>query len=761
MSTFFSTSFKPQPHVRQEGFHLDNEGGSAGGLPATGEHHEGSGAGGSTPPPFDFGRGNVMDFTDELASLMGAASPHPSHGGGQSHQSHHGHEAGLSQSHHDNHLHGGHPGSHHESHLHGLHGHHQHQHNQSHERSTHSPSDDVSGSYRTHNIFDMGVGAPVGVSPSTTTTSHFNSTVPPLNSSMRYEQPSHSQHDYPHTANTPSPPLGVGSGNGREQSRSRSRPPTGGGSTGGVGPQRTTRTRRNNSISSTSPPPHIRPAAQAIVIPGVRHTNGGLASPLSSSATSVTNPWGFASSSPTSASEFTLPTPDSLHHPGHHHHSNSLTHNIHTPHLSSSVGFGGYFGSNDFGGGYGGHGGGQHNGGHTPSTSLPAIGGTGGIHSHLGGAGAGSGAGGGHHRTNSAAASTTAGSAAAAAASGSTPMSANEKQAMAANEKRRRRRESHNAVERRRRDNINEKISELATLIPECLLEGGTLPAGGTAGPQALLPTPNPGGDSPGASDLLSPTSPTADSDIWTSGLLSMKKEDGPDAALAGLDSPILPPGGIGGPNTTGNGSANSTNGNGSASANAAANAAGVVKANKGMILRKSVEYIRYLQQIVQEQDSRNRQLEMELRGYRERNGETLSPTLPAPAFDFQSNGASLGTTNGTGAYHGAGYAGSFRMLDSMPEDETEHRTGSGNNGNKKSRDSTPLTDDEEQGDDDDPNDPDVQPPASLKKAGVPTTKRTTRGRKAAETGVKTRRSKKNAEEDVDMGGSDEEAMEV
>jgi len=44
---------------------------------------------------------------------------------------------------------------------------------------------------------------------------------------------------------------------------------------------------------------------------------------------------------------------------------------------------------------------------------------------------------------------------------------------MIANEKRRRRRESHNAVERRRRDNINEKISELATLIPECMLDSG------------------------------------------------------------------------------------------------------------------------------------------------------------------------------------------------------------------------------------------------------------------------------------------------
>ncbi|KAI8997296.1 helix-loop-helix DNA-binding domain-containing protein [Pilobolus umbonatus] len=38
-------------------------------------------------------------------------------------------------------------------------------------------------------------------------------------------------------------------------------------------------------------------------------------------------------------------------------------------------------------------------------------------------------------------------------------------------DKRRRRRESHNAVERRRRDNINERIHELCTLLPERLLE--------------------------------------------------------------------------------------------------------------------------------------------------------------------------------------------------------------------------------------------------------------------------------------------------
>ncbi|KAF7722399.1 hypothetical protein EC973_003175 [Apophysomyces ossiformis] len=38
-------------------------------------------------------------------------------------------------------------------------------------------------------------------------------------------------------------------------------------------------------------------------------------------------------------------------------------------------------------------------------------------------------------------------------------------------EKRRRRRESHNAVERRRRDNINDRIQELGSLLPETMLD--------------------------------------------------------------------------------------------------------------------------------------------------------------------------------------------------------------------------------------------------------------------------------------------------
>lgn len=152
------------------------------------------------------------------------------------------------------------------------------------------------------------------------------------------------------------------------------------------------------------------------------------------------------------------------------------------------------------------------------------------------------------------------------------------KQAQLASEKRRRRRESHNAVERRRRDNINEKISELATLIPECMLDGGA------------------GGEYVGLC-LTECSWSCAESALDTFGHPQDEEErDRKDA----------------------NGTAN---GAGTPSA---------VKANKGMILRKSVEYIRcvarargspvltrprvrYLQQLVNAQATRNRELEVQL----------------------------------------------------------------------------------------------------------------------------------------------------
>ncbi len=108
------------------------------------------------------------------------------------------------------------------------------------------------------------------------------------------------------------------------------------------------------------------------------------------------------------------------------------------------------------------------------------------------------------------------------------------------NEKRRRRRESHNAVERRRRDNINEKINELSTLIPDCILMDQQSGSSGSANAN------------PGVSSFSAEFSTT---------------DMSPESMI----------GGPGGNNIEEDG-------------NSAHNG---LKANKGVILRKSVDYIR------------------------------------------------------------------------------------------------------------------------------------------------------------------------
>ena len=223
-------------------------------------------------------------------------------------------------------------------------------HQSSHERSTHSPSTNPSGpgfddpSYRpqaAHNIYDISTSAnnnqhqqqqhpphahtnfsgqfslnPAQAQPGSqqyhnlhefNTHSHFNSTLPALNSTMRYDpqppQPHPQAHDHPnppsftnHFSPTSSEfsirhspsPVSFASGASRSRSRSRApatptvnpEPP----STNG-GPTRTIRHKRN-SISSVSPPPHHR--TQAIVIPSShphraasQHTPTSATSPLS------------------------------------------------------------------------------------------------------------------------------------------------------------------------------------------------------------------------------------------------------------------------------------------------------------------------------------------------------------------------------------------------------------------------------------------------------------------------------------------------
>lgn len=151
-----------------------------------------------------------------------------------------------------------------------------------------------------------------------------------------------------------------------------------------------------------------------------------------------------------------------------------------------------------------------------------------------------------------------------------------------ANEKRRRRRESHNAVERRRRDNINEKIGELATLIPECMLDANA--------PANFMPT----------EDQITGVTPMPAPQPKAEEVIAVDPSPTPTGASVSVGDETA-----------------------------------AAKANKGMILRKSVDYIRYLQQLVGAQASRNRVLESELANYRSRDGSIGAPADGTPGDDF------------------------------------------------------------------------------------------------------------------------------
>ncbi|KAF7292002.1 BHLH domain-containing protein [Mycena indigotica] len=396
-------------------------------------------------------------------------------------------------------------------------------------------------------------------------TANFNSTLPAINSSMRYD-PHPPYIPSPSSFRSPSP-----HSHQHSRSRSRSRPPSSHlASTPAGGPTRTTRTRRNGSISSTSPPP--RPVPQAIVIPGSNGNRGytqGWFGPDYPHATPESLP--SLTSLPSLPSLGSLNSihshqhigsPHSLHsphtlnspHPFHQHHSTYPASNPNNYGSPVETKFGGMALNGGLAGSLGN--GGQIHGG--MPASLPST----------------------TPQTNGAPEPTA-------------KQTVSDKAALLANEKRRRRRESHNAVERRRRDNINEKISELATLIPECMLEEGTT-ASGKGGKDAD------------------------------------EKEDSKDGVKDG-GSPT---------------SANAT----------------VVKANKGMILRKSVEYIRYLQQLVTAQGARNRELEEQLKGLGFR-GSSASGSEASPPPSLSDTNELL---NGSGLGLGLGVWG----LASMPEDD-------------------------------------------------------------------------------------------
>lgn len=199
-------------------------------------------------------------------------------------------------------------------------------------------------------------------------------------------------------------------------------------------------------------------------------------------------------------------------------------------------------------------------------------------------------------------------------------------------EKRRRRRESHNAVERRRRDNINERIGELAGLIPGVLFECDA---------PLIAPT---------SPTLLSATSPAVENgDLFSLPLL-------PDAANSDEGLADVPEHGVPGapngnavkkdPSEDGDDGRGNANGgvNGGIPTNGITTANGsepqMIKANKGMILRKSVEYIRYLQQLVSVQASRGRDLEERNRTLERELAAIRGTPIPSSRSASNSNSA-------------------------------------------------------------------------------------------------------------------------
>lgn len=136
-------------------------------------------------------------------------------------------------------------------------------------------------------------------------------------------------------------------------------------------------------------------------------------------------------------------------------------------------------------------------------------------------------------------------------------------------ERRKRRRESHNLVERRRRDTINERIAELASLLPEAMLLDAIAHSQG-------------GGNNSKVVQVAVP-----------------------EEILSRLNSA--------GRHEMGGGSTLDILSLASAPANSETLALAQARPNKGIILRKSVDYIRALQEFIEQQGKHARMLREEV----------------------------------------------------------------------------------------------------------------------------------------------------
>ncbi|KAJ7670368.1 hypothetical protein B0H17DRAFT_201836 [Mycena rosella] len=254
------TQYKP---VRQEGFHLPSPPPSTDTPPPPAQQHHDSlfGISGGGGGGFHGG----LDFNDELASLIGPQSNERStqspagydergngNGGGEYRPPPHTHNIFDISA----------PHSHHAAQQ------QQHHHGSASSTSSSFPSHfslpsaaNGNGNNNNNGNANGNGGSSPGSLADGAPPYHFNSTLPALNSSMRYDPHPHPGYmPSPSSFRSPSPHH-----HGASRSRSRSRPPSAHLATPAGGPTRTTRARRNGSLSSTSPPP--RPVPQAIVIP--------------------------------------------------------------------------------------------------------------------------------------------------------------------------------------------------------------------------------------------------------------------------------------------------------------------------------------------------------------------------------------------------------------------------------------------------------------------------------------------------------------
>lgn len=154
-------------------------------------------------------------------------------------------------------------------------------------------------------------------------------------------------------------------------------------------------------------------------------------------------------------------------------------------------------------------------------------------------------------------------------------------------DKRRKRRESHNAVERRRRDNINDRIAELASLLPDAFQVGAPPPPLASAGRGSGGDEFQTGGG--GGVGANAPGSPAI-------GSLSLMSP-GPTGAAFGSGSPtslhsVSGAAYMAAAAAAAGGGGGSTAQKATTGLSAQAQAA-AQKPNKGAVLAKSVDYIR------------------------------------------------------------------------------------------------------------------------------------------------------------------------